>query len=63
MIMKTTMLIATGVRGAIFATLSAFLLVATRRGFGFELRTIVLCLAFGIASVISLGIWLFIRAK
>ncbi len=62
-VMKTAMLTSAIVGSLVFVSLAAFVILAQRQGYGIELQTIGVCLVSGVLSLLSLGVWLFIKAK
>ena len=63
MIVRTTLLVLSVICLALFAATATFVITATRQGYGIELRIIGFGLGFGVTALISLGCWLFLKAK
>jgi len=63
MAVRTTLLVLSLVCFALFAVVATFVITATRQGYGVELRAIGFGVGFAAAAFISLGCWLFLKAK
>jgi hypothetical protein len=49
--------------GTLSILLAAIIIASIHQGYGLELSLIGVCIASGTAAVISLGVWLFLRAR
>ena len=63
MAVRTTLLVLSVVCFVLFAVTATIVIAATRQGYGVELQTMPYGLGFAVIALISLGCWLFLKAK
>jgi len=63
MIIRTALFVISAVCTVLFALTATFVVIATRQGYGIELQMVTYGAGFGVVALISIGCWLFLKAK